>query len=238
MAHLAPDAAKRFGWRSETPPMLRMDPTIEGWTRDPLDPNVVELRNSLAQGSGLRGLDIVDGTKVAAGDQAEVERAVKLFLRDGFCAMKDALSPSQLETMRVGVDRNVADMLSRDPHGEGRGTPPNNQPGRYSFGSGRHLHEPEVRGPPPFRPLTCYTSEAPFCTVGSCSASSASGASIDRHIVVLSAQWCMLVDLPTTTPILKAIFSSDDYTCWGAGGDFCIPGAIEYELQYKWPNRF
>ena len=39
--------------------------------------------------------------------------------------------------------------------------------------------------------------------------------------------WRMLIDLPTTTPILKAIFQSDDYYCGGGGGDVCLPGAIE-----------
>ena len=37
----------------------------------------------------------------------------------------------------------------------------------------------------------------------------------------------MLIDLPTTTPILKAIFQSNDYYCGGGGGDVCLPGAIE-----------
>jgi hypothetical protein len=38
-----------------------------------------------------------------------------------------------------------------------------------------------------------------------------------------------MVDLPTTTPILEAIFGSSDYLLWGAGGDLCLPGAVEYQ---------
>ena len=43
----------------------------------------------------------------------------------------------------------------------------------------------------------------------------------------------MLIDLPTTTPVLKAMFKSadqdDDYYCWGAGGDVSLAGSVEYQ---------
>jgi len=42
-------------------------------------------------------------------------------------------------------------------------------------------------------------------------------------------EWAMLVDLPKVTPILEAIFESPDYLCRGGGGDFCLPGAVEYQ---------
>ena len=42
-------------------------------------------------------------------------------------------------------------------------------------------------------------------------------------------EWAMLIDLPTVTPILTAIFGCDDYHLRGAGGDFCLPGAINYQ---------
>lgn len=41
--------------------------------------------------------------------------------------------------------------------------------------------------------------------------------------------WAMLVDLPTVTPIIAAIFGSRDYILRGAGGDFCLPGASTYQ---------
>lgn len=42
-------------------------------------------------------------------------------------------------------------------------------------------------------------------------------------------EWCALIDLPATTPILNEIFGSADYVCGGAGGDIAMPGAIEYQ---------
>ncbi|MDG1205447.1 MAG: phytanoyl-CoA dioxygenase family protein [Pseudomonadales bacterium] len=41
--------------------------------------------------------------------------------------------------------------------------------------------------------------------------------------------WASMVDLPTTTPILEKIFGSLDYRVRGAGGDLCLPGAVEYQ---------
>jgi hypothetical protein len=41
--------------------------------------------------------------------------------------------------------------------------------------------------------------------------------------------WASMIDLATTTPILTAIFGGDDYQLTGAGGDLCLPGAIEYQ---------
>ncbi len=42
-------------------------------------------------------------------------------------------------------------------------------------------------------------------------------------------EWVDLVDMPTTTPILTAIFGSPNYILIGAGGDVAMPGAIEYQ---------
>ncbi len=41
--------------------------------------------------------------------------------------------------------------------------------------------------------------------------------------------WTAVIDLPTTTPILTAIFGSDSYIVGGGGGDLALPGAIEYQ---------
>ena len=38
-------------------------------------------------------------------------------------------------------------------------------------------------------------------------------------------EWCILIDLPTILPIIDAIWQNNDYTCWGAGGDYSLPGA-------------
>ena len=41
--------------------------------------------------------------------------------------------------------------------------------------------------------------------------------------------WTAVIDLPTTTPILTAIWGSDAYVVGGGGGDLALPGAIEYQ---------
>ena len=54
------------------------------------------------------------------------------------------------------------------------------------------------------------------------------GTSVSRHMFH-RPEWCELIDLPTTTPILTSIFGSSDYLVYGAGGDLALPGAIEYQ---------
>ena len=50
--------------------------------------------------------------------------------------------------------------------------------------------------------------------------------------------WASMVDLPTTTPILSRIFGGEDKYCVnGAGGDLCLPGALEYQHLYEATNR-
>jgi ectoine hydroxylase-related dioxygenase (phytanoyl-CoA dioxygenase family) len=54
------------------------------------------------------------------------------------------------------------------------------------------------------------------------------GASATRHMLHVD-EWGDLIDLPTTTPILSAIFGSPNYIVMGGGGDVALPGAIEYQ---------
>jgi hypothetical protein len=42
-------------------------------------------------------------------------------------------------------------------------------------------------------------------------------------------EWAMLLDLPKLDAVLSAIFNSEDYITRGAGGDFCLPGAVNYQ---------
>ena len=81
----AEQGGKHFGWRVET--KSQGDPTAEGWTRSPDDPSVQARLAHLRENNGLKGLEIVH--------YSEVERATKLFLRDGFVAVSDVLSPEQ-----------------------------------------------------------------------------------------------------------------------------------------------
>jgi ectoine hydroxylase-related dioxygenase (phytanoyl-CoA dioxygenase family) len=134
-----------------------------------------ELRAYLEAKNGIVGLDVLD--------PGEVERAVRIFNRDGFVVVRDALDPDQTAFLKAGVDRVVEEILALDPDRSG-----NRGSHRYSFG----------------------------------------GSSLTRSMLHLP-EWQMLVDLPTITPILTAIFESEDYTVRAASGDFCLPGAVEYQ---------
>ena len=135
----------------------------------------VDLRAHLVANNGIVGMEIVD--------PAEVERAVRLFHRDGFVVVRDALDADQLEFLRSGVAEAVDAIVALDPDRAG-----NRGSHRYSFGGSSStrsmLHRPE---------------------------------------------WRMLIDLPTVTPILTAIFGSTDYVVRAGSGDFCLPGATEYQ---------
>jgi len=137
------------------------------------------LREQLRTSNGIPDLELVDPDNV--------ERAVELFYRDGFVAVRDALVGDRLEALQAATSRVVDEILMVDTDGSiGGGA--GGLPHRYSFGStsgSRHrLHDPA---------------------------------------------WVDVIDLPTTTPILSAIFGSPNYIVGGGGGDLALPGAIEYQ---------
>jgi ectoine hydroxylase-related dioxygenase (phytanoyl-CoA dioxygenase family) len=139
------------------------------------DAHIQALREHLDANNGIVGLEILDPD--------EIERAVRLFDRDGFVVVRDALDADQTAFLKAGVDEVVDDIVALDPDRSG-----NRGSHRYSFGGSSTtrsmLHRPE---------------------------------------------WQMLIDLPTVTPILAAIFGSSDYIVRAASGDFCLPGATEYQ---------
>ncbi len=139
------------------------------------DRRVIELREHLAANNGIVGLEVLE--------PSEIERAVRLFRRDGFVVVRDALDAEQNEFLRAGVDEVVAGILALDPDRNG-----NRGSHRYSFG----------------------------------------GSSLTRSMLH-RPEWQLLIDLPTITPILTAIFESTDYIVRSASGDFCLPGAVEYQ---------
>jgi hypothetical protein len=61
-------------------------------------------------------------------------------------------------------------------------------------------------------------------------------ASASRHLLH-DPMWASMIDLPTTTPILTRIFGRPDYKVLGAGGDLCLPGAIEYQALHSDGDR-
>ena len=145
------------------------------------DAEVVALRQHLQQHNGLHGLEICDFT--------EVERATRIFRRDGFVVVRDLLDPERFAQRREGCTRVLRKILEI-PAVEGRKylNESGRLPHRYSYGSSsasrQQLHEPA---------------------------------------------WASMIDLPATTPILKEIFGSNGYVVVGAGGELCLPGAVEYQ---------
>ena len=188
------------GWCAATPPNETADedgrPLVrrEGFTAaDPRaparrvydDPEVCALREHLRRFNGLRGLEIVE--------PHEIERARRIFFRDGFVVVRDLLDADQLRAFREASARVLRQILDIPGFG-GRKyiTETARLPHRYSYGtssaSRQLLHEPT---------------------------------------------WAAMIDLPTTTPILKSLFGGDDYWVIGAGGDLCLPGAIEYQTLHS-----
>ena len=188
------------GWCAATPPNETTDddgrPVVraEGFSAaDPRaprrrvydDPEVAALRERLRHANGIKGLEIV------APD--EVERAARLFFRDGFVVVRDLLDAGQLDAFRDASARVLQQILDI-PGVDGRKylTETSRLPHRYSYGT----------------------------------------ASASRHLLH-EPVWASMVDLPTTTPILKRIFGGEEYWLFGAGGDLCLPGAIEYQTLHS-----
>lgn len=159
--------------------LINGDPRCATWTRSYDDPDVTALRETLRARNGIPGLEVVS--------PAEIERATTLFHRDGFVAVRDALTAEQLADLRNAAEEVIAVLAEADPEGAVGGGA-GGLPHRYSFG----------------------------------------GTSASRHMFH-RPEWCALIDLATTTPILTEIFGSTDYLIYGAGGDLALPGAIEYQ---------
>lgn len=106
-----------------------------GWADvDRNDETVVALRSHLEANNGIEGLEVVRPDQVA--------EAARLFQRDGFVVVVDALDRTQLEALRSAALREAREILARDRDRIG-----NRGSHRYSYGSAsktRHLlHLPE-----------------------------------------------------------------------------------------------
>ena len=63
-----------------------------GWVgRDPADPGLEERRTQLRELNGINGLEILN--------PAQLEDAKRLFYRDGFVVIRDAVNLEQLSTI-------------------------------------------------------------------------------------------------------------------------------------------
>jgi hypothetical protein len=97
-----------------------------GWRNIQHDsPDVVELRERLIAEGGIRGLELLDPS---IPDCAQ--RAAKLFHRDGFVLIRNALDAARLETIKAGCDHVIREMVALDPERLG-----NRGSHRYSFGA-------------------------------------------------------------------------------------------------------
>ena len=188
------------GWDERTPPNETLDahgnpnPAERGFgvpdpraprRRVPDDPEVVALRRYLRENSGMRGLEICTPD--------EVDRAARIFHRDGFVVVRDLLDAQCLARFRDGCARALRDIL----------TPAGRAGRRYQTETGRLPHR---------------------YSYGTSSAS---------RQMMHDPAWAAMIDLPTTAPILDAIFGTPDYLVWGGGGDVCLPGAIEYQHLHR-----
>ncbi len=117
-------------------PAIPSNGQLGWWDRAKDDPEVMALRDHLVANNGIRGLEILE--------PGEIERAVKIFERDGFVVVRDALTAEQLEVLRSGVLEAVDEIVAHDKDRTGnRGTH------RYSFGGSSitrgMLHRPQWR---------------------------------------------------------------------------------------------
>ena len=184
------------GWDAATPPNETTDdngmpfvPALNSGQVDPRaprarrydDPDVQRLRKVFRQKNGIQGLEIVE--------PHEVERAARIFFRDGFVVVNNLLDPERLAVWREASARVLRKILEiKGEGGRKYVTETGRLPHRYSYGT----------------------------------------ASASRELLH-DPVWASMIDLPTTTPILTRIFGTADYFVRGAGGDLCLPGAIEYQ---------
>ncbi|MGH7924280.1 MAG: phytanoyl-CoA dioxygenase family protein [Candidatus Binatus sp.] len=192
------------GWCGLTPPNETVgengEPVVEHKGFSALDPRapsrrvyddaeVCRLREHLRQHNGIRGLEILE--------PSEIERAARIFFRDGFVVVRDLLDAERLERFREGSARVLRQILEVPGVGGRKYLGESYRlPHRYSYGT----------------------------------------ASASRHLLH-DPVWASMIDLPTTTPILRKIFGTEKYWVFGAGGDLCLPGAIEYQALHSDGNR-
>jgi hypothetical protein len=81
----------------------------EGWARNYNNPHVCELREYLKENNGIKGLELCE--------PHEVEKAARIFHRDGFVAVKNCLSPEILARMKATTDRAIMQAIESGPPG-------------------------------------------------------------------------------------------------------------------------
>ncbi|MEM7130037.1 MAG: phytanoyl-CoA dioxygenase family protein [Chloroflexota bacterium] len=103
------------------------------------DPSVEELREHLRRHNGIHGLEICT--------PSEIERAARIFHRDGFVVVRDLLNPKQLARFREGASQRLKEILAiPGPENRKYMVETKRLPHRYSYGtssaSRQMLHDP------------------------------------------------------------------------------------------------
>ncbi|MFK7914092.1 MAG: phytanoyl-CoA dioxygenase family protein [Pseudomonadales bacterium] len=144
-------------------------------SKDKTPAQVSALREHLLAHNGLHGLELLAAT--------DLDRAVRLFRRDGFVVIANILNDDQIAQLAEGCNEVIDDIVALDADQRG-----NRGSHRYSFG----------------------------------------GSSLTRSQLHHPA-WQMLLQLPSVSTLLDAIFGSPHYSLRAASGDFCLPGATRYQ---------
>lgn len=98
------------------------------------DPEIVALRAYLEANNGIRGLDVLQPD--------EIDRAARIFHRDGFVVIADVMDANQLRMLQSGVIEVAEEIVALDAERKG-----NRGSHRYSFGGSSltrsMMHRPE-----------------------------------------------------------------------------------------------
>jgi hypothetical protein len=93
------------------------------------------LQKELTESSGIKGLEVID-----PAERGYALRAAKIFLRDGFVCIKDALTPEHLASLREFCEGAMLAVVGADEFGGAKGA------WRYMFGgssiTGSCMHTP------------------------------------------------------------------------------------------------
>ena len=164
--------------------------------------DLAALQEELTANSGISGLEVVD-----PAEPGFASRAAKLFHRDGFVCIKDALTPEHLAALRVRCEDAMHAIVGADQFGGAKGA------WRYMFGgssiTNSCMHFPE------YAQLSALPTVDPVLT----------------EIWGTPDYICYVRVPPWPTPPSAALLLIPGLAllaAQGGGGDFCLPGS-EYQ---------
>jgi ectoine hydroxylase-related dioxygenase (phytanoyl-CoA dioxygenase family) len=203
-----------LGWHSSVPPngFANRTPTLTSSNSNPLglDTPATEIETTPEHYNLIGGDPGCTGWTRAYDDPNVVKLREKLWTHNGIRGL-EVLDPTEVE--------RAAELFHRDGFVVVRDALGPEQLDRMRRATERALDE--------------MLAVDPTCAAGGGAGGlphrySFGSSSASRHMMHVD-EWVELVDLPTTTPILTAIFGSPNYILIGGGGDVAMPGAIEYQ---------